>query len=156
MRGNLYVKIPNKKELSYTLFAQGVKIDIPKEAENSDFFTFKFLGGTAVALFYTFAEFRRAYIVTGWESSKDGEKIFLPGINAPLCLIFKAKGRKIDDLKRFLHWATKNGEFSVFELPLDFWQKLSVLLDCHCKTWDIYHLYQMYMERQDEYNKRAS
>lgn len=55
---------------------------------------FKYAGGSVLALFYTFERFRRAYIVTGWESEKDGEAVALPGIDERLCLIFTARGGK--------------------------------------------------------------
>lgn len=150
------MRIP-QKEMSYTLFAQGYKIAIPKNTDNSSFIEFKFLGGTTVALFYTFAEFRRAYLVTGWANISDGEQLFLPGIDSPLCLILKAKGRQIDDMKRALRWLVKCDEREAFALPLLFWQRLSALiLSGGIKKIAVTRLMKKCMEEKNEHNKRTS
>lgn len=156
MRYNITVRVPQEK-ISYTLFAQGYKITIPKNGENNDYIDFKFLGGTTVALFYTFAEFRRAYLVTDWESETDGDKLFLPGIDSPLCLILKAKGRQIDDMKRALRWLTKDGEREAFALPMLFWQRLSALIqNGRIKKIDVMRLVKKCLEEKDEHNKGTS
>ncbi len=129
MRKNIVVDVPQNASVSYTLFAQGLKIRVPMECGDGGFLRFEFLGGTAVALFYTFGEFRRAYIVTGWQDG-DGERLFLPGVRSPLCLILKAKGRRIDDLKRMLHCLTKNDEFTAFKMSIEFWMRLSAAIQC--------------------------
>ena len=139
MRKNIVVDVPQNAPVSYTLFAQGLKISVPAESEDGGFLRFEFLGGTAVALFYAFGEFRRAYIVTGWQDG-DGERIFLPGIRSPLYPILKAKGRRIDDLKRTLRLLTKNDEFTVFNMPVEFWMRFSVAIQCRrasrsCVMW---------------------
>ena len=115
---------------TYTLFAKGSLIAVPNVDDGADFVHFKFGGGTVFTLFYTFTGFRRAYIVTGWQNEKDGEAISLPGVNEKLCLIFTARGRKIDDLKRVLHILTdeQKDEHKVFSLPLVFWYRLSALI----------------------------
>lgn len=156
MRHNIIVKIP-KEKMSYTLFAQGYKIAIPKNASNNSFIDFKFLGGTTVALFYTFAEFRRAYLVTGWTNISDGEQLFLPGVDSPLCLILKAKGRQIDDIKRTLRWLVKYGDREAFMLPLLFWQRLSALiLSGRIRKIDVMRLMKKCMEKKNEHNERTS
>lgn len=139
MRKNVVVDVPQNASVSYTLFAQGLKISIPVETEDGEFLRFEFLGGTAVVLFYTFGEFRRAYIVTGWQDG-DGERIFLPGIRSPLFPILKARGRRIDDLKRTLRHLMKNDEFLPFKMPVEFWMRLSVAIQCRkagriCVMW---------------------
>ncbi len=130
MRYNVTVDVPYLKELPYTLYAKGSLIDIPNIDKNNDFAHFKFAGGTVFVLFYTFNGFRRAYIVTCWESEKDGEAITLPGVNEKLCLIYIAKGRKIDHLKRVLFILTdeQGDEHKVFKLPLVFWYRLSSII----------------------------
>ncbi len=157
MRHNLTVRVPQEAESSYSLFAQGLKIAPPKKDDDGRFLEFKFLGGTAVALFYTFAEFRRAYIVTEWESEADGERVFLPGTDAPLCLVFKAKGRKIDDMKRALCWLVECYEHEAFSLPLLFWQRLSVLIQGgKVKKSGILLLVKKCLEEKNERDERAS
>ena len=106
MRYNVTVDVPYAKKLSYTLFAKGSLIETPHVDDNGDFVHFKFEGKTVFVLFYTFSGFRRAYIVTCWQDKKDGEAITLPGINEKLCLIFTARGRKVDDLKRVIYILT--------------------------------------------------
>jgi len=130
MRYNVTVDIPYSKKLSYTLYAKGSLIEVPHVGDKGDFVHFKFGGGSVFVLFYTFSGFRRAYIVTGWQDKKDGESISLPGINEKLCLIFTARGRKIDELKRVIHILTdeQNDEHTVFNLPLIFWYKLSSMI----------------------------
>lgn len=143
MRHNVSVKIPQRAGFSYTAFAQGLKIATPEKDSAGNFITFKFLGGTVFAVFYTFAEFRRAYLVTDWESEMDGERIFLPGIETPLCLVWKAKGRKIDDLKRALYWLAEKDGDAAFRLPLPFWQKLSrVLQNGGAKKSEVLYLHE--------------
>lgn len=130
MRHNVTVSVPYSKKLPYTLFAKGSLIDIPHVDDDSSFIHFKFGGGTVFVLFYTFTLFRRAYIVAGWQNEKDGEAVSLPGVNERLCLIFTARGRKIDHLKRALHILTEEqkDEHKVFSLPLIFWYRLAALI----------------------------
>lgn len=47
--------------------------------KGSEFVHFKYAGGNVIVLFYTFERFWRAYIVTGWESEKDGEAVIESG-----------------------------------------------------------------------------
>lgn len=157
MRHNLTVRVPQETESSYSLFAQGFKIAPPKKDDDGRFLEFKFLGETAVTLFYTFAEFRRAYIVMEWESDADGEKVFLPGTDSPLCLIFKAKGRKIDDMKRALRWLAECYEHETFSLPLLFWQRLSTLIQGgKVKKSGVLLLVKKSLEEKNERDERTS
>lgn len=130
MRYNVTVEIPYLKKMPYTLYAKGWLIEIPHFDENQDFAYFKFRGGTVFVLFYTFSGFRRAYIATCWQSEKDGEPIILPGINEKLCLIFTARGKKVDHLKRVLYILTEEqqDEYKAFSLPLIFWYRLGFLI----------------------------
>lgn len=104
--------------------------DIPYFDKNEDFCHFKYLGGTVFVLFYTFEGFRRAYIVTCWQDEKDGEAITLPGVDQKLCLIFTARGRKVDNLRRVIYILTdqQGDDNKVFKLPLMFWYKLAALI----------------------------
>ena len=143
MRENLYISIPIDNSVSFSLYAEGMLIEKP--VENDHMFTLKFLGGTVTALFYTFQNFRRAYLVTGWQDEKDGEPVNLPGIDAPLYMIYKAKGKKIDDLKHMLHLLTADDDYSIFSFSLDFWQKLSWQIDLYgSKKAEIFRLYNKY------------
>ncbi|MCR5252585.1 MAG: hypothetical protein K6C98_02595 [Treponema sp.] len=130
MRYNVTVDIPNLKKLPYTLYAKGSLIEIPWFDDNEEFVHFKFGGNTVFVLFYTFAGFRRAYIATGWQSDNDGEPVTLPGVNEKLCVIYTARGKKIDHLKRVLYILTdeQGEEHKVFKLPLLFWYRLAAVI----------------------------
>lgn len=130
MRYNVTVDIPYLKKLPYTLYSKGMLTDIPYFDKNEDFCHFKYLGGTVFVLFYTFEGFRRAYIVTCWQDEKDGEAITLPGVDQKLCLIFTARGRKVDNLRRVIYILTdqQGDDNKVFKLPLMFWYKLAALI----------------------------
>ncbi|MBM7022649.1 hypothetical protein [Treponema sp. Marseille-Q4523] len=142
MRYNVTVDVPYEKRLPYTLFAKGFLIETPHIDSNKDFAHFKFLGGSIIVLFYTFEGFRRAYIVTGWDEKKDKEYITLPGITEKLCLIFTARGRKVDHLKRCVYLLTKENKDKVFKFPLLFWYRLAGLIQFSgAKKSDVMHLY---------------
>lgn len=130
-RPSVYVNVPISDNFSYSLFAQGLLSEIPVENMEQDCLIFKFLGGSVFCLFYTFANFRRAYIATAWLDEDDGERISLPGIEIPLYVIFKAKGRKIDDLKHSLHLLTKEDHYAPFRLKIEFWEKLAAMIEFH-------------------------
>lgn len=130
-RMSVYVNVPIKDTVSYSLFAQGLLSEIPYENTQKDCLVFKFSGGSAFCLFYTFANFRRAYIATAWKNEDDGEAINLPGIDIPLYVIFKAKGRKIDDLKHALYILTKEDHYAPFRLKIEFWKKLATMIEYH-------------------------
>ena len=123
------MNVPITDNFSYSLFAQGLLAEIPAENENKDCLIFKFFGGSVICLFYTFANFRRAYIATSWLNEDDGEASYLPGIDIPLYILFKAKGRKIDELKHALYILTKEDHYAPFRLKLEFWKKFSVMLE---------------------------
>lgn len=130
-RQPVYVNVPIKDTVSYSLFAQGLLTETPYENTQKDCLVFKFSGGSAFCLFYTFANFRRAYIATAWKNEDDGEAISLPGIDIPLYVIFKAKGRKIDGLKHALYILTKEDHYAPFRLKIEFWKKLAAMIEYH-------------------------
>lgn len=133
-RQTVSVNIPIENDVAYSLFAQGFLISIPQKDEDNNCYVFKFLGDTVFCLFYKFANFRRAYIATAWLNKDDGEAFYLPGINIPLYIIFKAKGRKIDELKHALYILTKTDHYAPFRLKIDFWKELALRIeykDCY-------------------------
>lgn len=130
-RQSVYVNVPITDKVSYSLFAQGLLSEIPVENMEKDCLIFKFSGGSVFCLFYTFANFRRAYIATAYLNEDDGEAIRLPGIDIPLYVIFKAKGKKIDELKHVLYILTKEDHYAPFRLKIEFWEKLAVMIEYH-------------------------
>lgn len=148
MRPNIHVSIPLADDISYSLFAQGLLVDIPQD-DDSSCIVFKFKGGSVIALFYRFANFRRAYLVTAWQNKKDGEPVHLPGIDAPLYVLLKAKGRKVDELKHALHILTREDRHAPFRLPLEFWRKLSNLIEYKgSHKEEVFFLYNKYARKE--------
>ncbi|MCQ2242529.1 hypothetical protein [Treponema sp.] len=130
MRSNLTVHVPQNQNTSYSLFAKGLLIDIPKHSDDDSELILKFQGGKAVVLFYYFEGFKRAYIVTGWESEKDGEKCSLPGVDGDLCILYTAFASKVRLLDYFIKYFSKEDEYALFRLPLLFWYRFSTLIQC--------------------------
>ena len=151
MRHNVNVSVPYSKKLPYTLFAKGFLVSIPNVDEGADFVRFKFLGGTVFVLFYTFKGFRRAYIVTGWEDQKDGEPVSLPGVDSKLCVLFTARGRKVDHLKRVVYILTdeQGDRYKAFKLPLLFWYRIAALIQqCGAQRTDLAVLWESFTKKK--------
>lgn len=148
MRQNISVSVPTTKEVSYSLFSQGLLIDIPHNSNDGKSIIFNFQGGTVFSLFYTFANFRRAYLATAWQNENDGEPTFLPGIETPLYIILTVKGKKLDILKHVLYILTREDQYAPYKLPLDFWIKLSYLIE-YKKAYkeDVFFLYNKYAKK---------
>ena len=150
-RHTVYVQIPITDNFSYSLFAQGFLSEIPHESKEKDSLVFKFTGGSVFCLFYTFANFRRAYIATAWLNEDDGDAINLPGIDIPLYVIFKAKGKKIDYLKHALYILTKEDIYAPFRLKIEFWEKLAAMLEYHGSyREEIVFLYNKYASTEND------
>lgn len=130
MKRCINVEVPYLKQLPYTLYAKGSVTEIPSFDKNQEYCHFKFTAGTVIVLFYTFKGFRRAYVVTCYDIDKTVESITLPGVEEKLQLLYTAKGRKIDELKRVLYILTdeQGDEHKVFKLPLIFWYRLAALI----------------------------
>ncbi len=151
MSHKVYISVPIDCEVSYTLFAQGLPIDIPHDSDDGKKVIFTFKGGTVFSLFYTFANFRRAYLATEWQNDQYGEPTYLPGIDVPLYVILKAKGRKVDELKHALHILTKEEHFAPYKLPIEFWQKLSNLIEYKGSyKEEVFYLYNKYTKKGKE------
>ena len=149
MSYDVTVSVPYAKKLPYTLFAKGVQLQVPSVEAGAAFVHFQFLGGTVFVLFYTFKGFRRAYVATCWQNEADGEAVTLPGVDRPCLLLFTARGRKIDHLKRCLYLLTQEEPYRVFSLPLLFWYQLAALIqfDDASKS-DVLHLYGQFKRKK--------
>lgn len=130
MKSNLTVHVPQNQNTSYSLYARGLPIQKPVYSEDESELIFTYKGGSAVVLFYFFEGFKRAYIVSGWESEKDGEKCNLPGVEEDLCILYTAFASKVNLLDRFIKQFSKEDEYALFRLPLLFWYRFSTLLQC--------------------------
>ena len=97
MRQDLLVFVPqeggNSPSVSYSMYACGVKKEKPVYSADGKSFVFKFDGNSVAVLFYYFSGFKRAYVVTGWNSGSGELKSVLPGVEGDLFVLFSATGR---------------------------------------------------------------
>lgn len=157
MRANISVKIPCNAASAYTLYAHGYKIEVPYLDEKEEYYHFTFQHGTVLVLFYHFTDFRRAFVVTTWDDKMQVDGIMLPGVNEKLCLIYEAKGRRFDILKRTIYNLTKDDEFSIFKYDLSFWYRLCFLIQsCQGKSSDIKLLCDKYKLEHDYAGRRIT
>lgn len=119
----LCVAVPYEADLSYTLFSEGASLKEPSIDEDSMYITFCYVPESVTVLFYTFAEFRRVYVVTEWNGLT--EKVFLPGVKSPVSVIFAARGKKFDNLKRAIYLLKEKYGYGIFLERILFWQKLT-------------------------------
>ena len=157
MRQNLTFHVPQNNNVSYSLFTRGLKIAAPTFDEKENEWIFTFLGGSTVVLFYYFENFSRVYVVTAWESEKDGEKYKLPGVEQDLCVLYTGLGHKISGLERILKHLTKNDEYAPFRLPLLFWYRLGTLIQCRKSRFSyVDNLYHKFAEGNKNGRKREN
>lgn len=141
------VNVPFSKKLPYTLFCQGNTLYVP-HIDDEGFVEFNYKAGNAVILFYTFKDFRRAYIVCEPKKKDTTELNILPGVSCPIKIIFTAKGKKVDHLKRSLFILTQNDKYEIFKFPLIFWYKLSALIKfSQAQRSDLELLYKMFTRK---------
>jgi hypothetical protein len=123
----LNVHIP--KDSFFTLYAKG-KIEYKQTVE--DLGTFIRFDGVVI-LFYKYPHHRRAYIVRNIGELRNYPSITLPNVKQQVGVIYRAKGRRVDILRR-VWWNLEqiNGR-SVYTFDTFFWQKAGCLLDnFHC------------------------
>jgi len=128
MRQCLTVHIPQNQDVSYSLYALGLKIAVPVLSNNQGEYIFKFTGGTPVVLFYTFQNIKWAFVVTAWQDERDGEPVTLPGVDGKLCLIASFKGNRIRFLDELLKQLIAQDEHYIFTQPLLFWYRLATVI----------------------------
>ena len=133
MRQSLTVHIPQNQDVSYSLYALGLKIAVPVLSDNQDEYIFKFTGGTPVVLFYTFQNIKRAFIVTSLQDERDGDPVTLPGVDGKLCLIASFKGYRIRLLDELLKQLIAQDEHYIFTQPILFWYRLASVIQ-YAKT----------------------
>lgn len=130
MKRNICVEIPDTAESSYSLYAQGAMLGFPAPDEETGVFRIEFAPGSVAALFYTFAEFRRVYLVTQAEGfGKDIGTIRLPGVQDPVSFIFAARGARFDRLKNVLFFLEQQEGTGIYLFPLRFWQNTAAAID---------------------------
>ena len=124
----LDVYIPVKGEGFFTLFAQGCVMG--KKASRI-VGTFISLKGIAV-LFYTYPHCRRAYIVRNIRELRYYQAMRLPNVDQKLGILFKARGRQIDLLRKALYFLSEINGDEAYTYDTLFWQKIICLIES-CK-----------------------
>lgn len=144
MNKYIIVNVPYGKKIAYTLFVNGSPVEVPHVEKDGEYVSFKFKKKDVFVLFYTFADFRRAYIVTGYKK-KLQTNITLPGISEKLSLLYVAKGKKIDHLKRSIFLLTQKDKYKIYYFPAIFWFKLAALIQFNsAKKSDVMYLYEQF------------
>lgn len=146
MKSIITIDIPYQKKLPYTLYVNGY-IDIdPLYEDDRSFVHFHLKEDTVFVLFYTFKSFRRAYIVAPFNDVQDVNPITLPGVNGKLKLIYKASGRRVDNLKRAIYLYLKRDSKLLYTFRVDFWYRLAGLVQYFgAKKSDLMTLYNKFI-----------
>ena len=159
MRQDLLVFVPQEDgkspSVSYSMFAYGVKKEKPVLTGDGKFLRFNFDGNSVAVLFYYFAGFKRAYVVTGWDTDSGERRSVLPGVEGDLFVLYTAIGREFRTLRRLLSFLTKYSEEGVFKLPLSFWFRLCALIQGRkAEKSNVMHLLHMTKEDLDFYGRK--
>lgn len=153
MNSIINVKVPNTIELAYTLYANGMNLTKPILDIAGEFYTLSYPSDSVMVLFYTFREFRRCCVVTGWNEGLGLEPVCLPGVDGKLSLLYETRGRKLDDMKRILFLLTRENKYEIYRFSYLFWFHLIALIECSGgKKWEVKKLYRDY-KRQNENEK---
>lgn len=133
--GPVTVKVPYAQHLPYTLYCRGFLMDVPHVEATGDYVIFKYAPGSFFWLSYDFEtenrkrKIRRSYIVREWKEGDPTEPINLPGVDSNLLLVYAARGREIDMLKKCIeNYLIQDDEYAIFKYPDYFWTKLGGML----------------------------
>jgi hypothetical protein len=122
----LTVHIPSKTEKSFfTLFASGCVVHKQTVRGRG---TWLLLDGIA-ALFYTYPHCRRAYIVRPLNELRYYPAFHLPNVEQKVGVLFRARGRQIDLLRKALFFLAEINGNDIFLYDTFFWQKISCLIE---------------------------
>jgi hypothetical protein len=125
----LHVHIPGRESGSFfTLFARGNITQSITVPEAGTFIEFE---GVA-ALFYKYPHCRRAYIVRSSEELHNYQAVGLPNVKEHVGILFRARGRQIDLLRKALYFLKELNGTTVFTYDTLFWQKVVCLIEM-CK-----------------------
>jgi hypothetical protein len=115
--------IPQKDTAPFTLYVNGFLTGYPAFVEGRGYYVN--VRGPA-ALFYTYRKHRQAYFVLEGGSGPQSD---LPDILTPVRIIFRAKGRKVDLLKRLMYICRKEFGDRAFTFGDEFWMRATALID---------------------------
>jgi hypothetical protein len=119
------VHIPERKKTRYSLYAKGM---ITSKTTIPDLGTFISFNGVVI-LFYSYPRHRRAYIVRSINEIKHHESCKLPGVKDSVGVLYEARGRKFDVLRKVYYHLEKINGPEVYLFNTLFWQKIGCLLD---------------------------
>jgi hypothetical protein len=121
----LLVYIPEKS--FFTLYARG---SIEESATVPGTGTFvRFEDRSVVILFYKYPRHRRAYIVRAGEDLRCYRPVRLPNVKSPVGILLKAKGRRVDILRRTYFNLEQINGLAVYRFKTRFWQRVACLID---------------------------
>jgi hypothetical protein len=123
---SLNVHIPEQGAARYTLYAKGFVDSGITVPEQGTFLSFE----GVVLLFYSYPRHRRAYIVRSISDLKHHQGRRLPNVNTEVGVLYEARGRRIDILRKVYYRLEKINGLEVYRYDTLFWQKIGCLLDC--------------------------
>lgn len=148
MKQSLTVHVPQTENVSYTLYAVGIKTDKPQLTSDESEYIFRFMAGTPVVLFYCFGKMKKAFVVKAWGNNSEEEPIVLPGVDEKLTLIYMTKGNCVKKLDGIIKKLTKDDENEIFTFPALFWYRLTSIIQFkNSKPTLINGLYNLYSEK---------
>jgi hypothetical protein len=121
----LNVHIPEQGTAPFSLYAKGAvkgKTTVPGLG------TFIGFEGVVI-LFYSYRRHRRAYIVRAADELKYHGRCSLPNVKTAVGVLYEARGRKIDILRKVYYNLEKINGTGVYLFSTLFWQKIGCLLD---------------------------
>ena len=122
---SLNVHIPKPDAERFNLYAKGFIINKITFPEQGTFISFD----GVVILFYSYPRHRRAYIVRPAEELKYHQVVKLPNVKKPVGVLYEARGRRIDILRKVYYHLEKIIGTDVYLYNTLFWQKIGCLLD---------------------------
>lgn len=124
------ITLPNKAKDGYSLYAEG-KLTASDFIKGLNVNVLSFSNEGVVTLFYTYPHHRRAYMVY-IDKTKLLARTRLPNVFSPVNILYKARGRKVDNLKHCLYLLKKYSLDYVL-YPLLFYQKLCAMIELNKK-----------------------
>ncbi len=125
------VKLPEENS-GFTLYAEGNLFDMEYIQGNT---ILTFSDSHILALYYTYPNHRRLYMVC---AKTKGVKTTLPCIDKPVSIIYKARGRRFDDIKNAMYFLKTHSDGEYVLYPLIFYRELAILAEQkRLKNWKI-------------------
>ncbi len=118
------VFIPVKERDGFSVFAEGALLE--KETTKRGDLYLSFSDNSILVLYYTYPNHRRLYIL---HPKGVGEKVQLPCIDKPACIIFRGMGKALDVIKNAFYYLKKTTQGSYLYFPKEFFYEMGILAD---------------------------